>query len=148
MWEAAQYTTDDNVRERFKKKVTSEKWVLNIDLAKCGQKKNKTVMAYCCWRILAGLEKSITLPFMIVRHTRCCIDGGFGLAKKKFRSSDCDTPEQLQATISASAERNTTDLFQWQWHDWDEFLGQKFRRIVRITKFQHFRFSEKNFLVR
>ena len=80
---------------------------------------------------------------MFVEHTRCSVDGGFGLTKKKFRSSDCDTPEQLQATINASAEQNTTYLFQWQWHDWDEFLWQKFRQIVGITKFQHFRFSEE-----
>ena len=44
----------------------------------CGQNKNKSVMAYFCWRIMAGLEDEITLSFMIVGHTRCSADGGFG----------------------------------------------------------------------
>ena len=44
----------------------------------CGQNKSKSVMAYFCWRIMAGLEDEITLSFMIVGHTRCSVDGGFG----------------------------------------------------------------------
>lgn len=109
----------------------------------CGQNKNKSVMAYFCWRVMVGLEKDINVSFMVVGHTRCSVDGGFGLAKKKFRCSDCDTPEQLSATIDASAEQNKACLYEWQWRNWDAFLSQKFRRLSGITKFQHFRFSSE-----
>jgi len=89
------------------------------------------------------MEKDINVSFMVVGHTRCSVDGGFGLAKKKFRCSDCDTPEQLSATIDASAEQNKACLYEWQWRNWDAFLSQKFRRLSGITKFQHFRFSSE-----
>lgn len=109
----------------------------------CGQNKNKSVMAYCCWRVMAGLEDEIRISFMIVGHTRCSVDGGFGLAKKKYRSADVDSPEQLASTVEASSKQNKVDSFTWEWRDWDEFLALKFRRIVGITKFQHFRFSQE-----
>lgn len=109
----------------------------------CGQNKNKTVMAYCCWRVLAGLEKDIKLSFMIVGHTRCSVDGGFGLAKKKFRGSDCDTPQHVRDLIESSSTQNKSCLFQWEWRDWDSFLSKKFRRIAGITKFHHFHFSSE-----
>ena len=70
-----------------------------------GQNKNKTIMAFMAWRILAGLEDHITISFMVVGHTRCAVDAGFGLAKKKFRASDTDTYEQLLALVSESAVR-------------------------------------------
>ena len=71
-----------------------------------GQNKNKSVMAYLAWRILVGKEESITASFMVVGHTRCAVDGGLGLAKKKFRASDTDTYEQLASLVSASAAPN------------------------------------------
>lgn len=109
----------------------------------CGQNKNKSVMAYLCWRIMAGFEEDIKLSFMIVGHTRCSVDGGFGLAKKKYRSADCDSPAQLESTIESSATQNKVDYFSWKWMDWDTFLSQKFKKIVGITKFQHFHFSRE-----
>lgn len=108
----------------------------------CGQNKNKSVMAYLCWRVLAGLEDDIGLSFMIVGHTRCSVDGGFGLAKKKYRSADCDSPAQLVTTIEASATQNKVKLYSWEWRDWDTFLSKKFKKIIGITKFHHFHFSK------
>ena len=108
----------------------------------CGQNKNKTVMAYFCWRVLAGLEDEIKVSFMVVGHTRCAVDGGFGTAKKKFRSSDCDTPKQLSDLITSSASSNKTDCFTWQWRNWDAFLGTRFRKVEGITQYQHFFFSK------
>ena len=103
----------------------------------------KNMKAYCCWRVMAGLEKDIHLSFMIVGHTRCSVDGGFGMAKKKFRAANCDTNAQLKTTIEASAVQNKVSLFEWEWRDWDTYLGQRFRRITGITKFQHFQFSSQ-----
>ena len=80
---------------------------LHLRCDKCvGQNKNKSVMAYLAWRILVGKEESITVSFMVVGHTRCAVDGGFGLAKKKFRASDTDTYDQLASLVSASEAPN------------------------------------------
>ena len=72
----------------------------------CGQNKNKSVLAYLCWRVLCGLEDSISLSFMVVGHTRCAVDGGFGVAKKAFRASDTDTAPQLVDLINGIGLRN------------------------------------------
>ena len=108
----------------------------------CGQNKNKTVLAYLCWRVLVGLEDDIKLSFMAVGHTRCSVDGGFGTAKQKFRASDCDTVSQLATVINASAASNKAELCCWEWRDWDTFLADKFKKVVGITKYYHFHFSK------
>eukprot|EP00117_Sycon_ciliatum_P015516 scpid43064/ scgid15324/ len=50
-----------------------------------GQNKNRTVMAYLAWRCITGLHQRISLSFMITGHTRCLVDGLFGLLKQKYR---------------------------------------------------------------
>lgn len=107
----------------------------------CGQNKNRSVMAYFCWRVMAGLESSITVSFMVVGHTRCSVDGGFGLAKKRYRMSDCNTMEELSQVISSSSLQNDVNCASWEWHKWDDFLASKFRKIDGITKYHHFVFS-------
>ena len=74
---------------------------------------------------MAGLDDEITLSFMTVGHTRCSVDGGFGLAM-----TDADNPEQLASTVESSSVQNKVDRFSW---DWDEFLPLKIRRIIGIT---------------
>ena len=68
-----------------------------------GQNKNKTVMAYMRWRLLCGFEDEIKVSFMVVGHTRCSVDGGFGIAKQKYRLGDIDTMEQLSEAITKSS---------------------------------------------
>lgn len=64
---------------------TSHSRVLHFHCDNCGaQNKNKSVMAYMAWRILVGLEHRITVSFMVVGNTRCAVDGGIRLAKKKI----------------------------------------------------------------
>ena len=75
-----------------------------------GQNKNKSLMAYMAWRILTAKEDEITVSFMVVGHTRCAVDGGFGLAKKKFRASDTDTYTQLANLVSDSAVLNESGV--------------------------------------
>ena len=107
-----------------------------------GQNKNKSLMAYMAWRILVGKEDSIAISFMVVGHTRCAVDGGFGLAKKKFRSSDTDTFDQLATLVSESAVLNESrKSCEWLWRDWDSYLQTHFKKIAGITKFHHFSFS-------
>ena len=84
----------------------------------CGQNKNKTVMAYLCWRVMAGLEDEIKVSFMVVGHTRCSVDGGFGAAKCKYRRADCDTFEELAEVIQSSSASNTACSMEWEWRQW------------------------------
>ena len=85
-----------------------------------------------------ALEADIKLLFMVVGHTRCAVDGGFGVVKKKFRSSDTDTACQLVDLVNFSGLRNTATLCDWQWRSWDSFFMNDFKRVVGITSYQHF----------
>ena len=107
-----------------------------------GQNKNKSVVAYFMWRTLVDLNKEITLSFMRVGHTRCMVDACFGLLKQRYRSSECDTVQHLEATVQASAKCNSAQLFDWEWREWDTFLSGKFKPLPGISKIQHFRFSQ------
>ena len=109
----------------------------------CGQNKNKTMMAYLCWRLLCGLEDQIDISFMVVGHTRCSVDGGFGLAKQKYRLGDIDTMEQLVSVVTESACSNVASTKNWEWRDWDSFLQGYFKRLAGITQYQHFNMTKE-----
>eukprot|EP00117_Sycon_ciliatum_P000151 scpid70016/ scgid6334/ len=107
----------------------------------CGQNKNRTVMAYLCWRTIVGLNDEIDLMFKRVGHTRCFVDGGFGFLKQKYRKSDVDTLDQLAAAVDASVGFNEAVQFTWDWRVWDGYMGEFFTAVSNITKYQRFRFS-------
>jgi len=106
------------------------------------QNKNKSDLAYFMWRTVVGLNNEITLSFMRVGHTPCMVDACFGLLKKRYRSSECDTMEHLKTTVELSAKCNSAQLFDWEWREWDTFLINSFKPCPGIRKIQHFRFSE------
>ena len=109
-----------------------------------GQNKNKTVVAYLAWRCLKGLHTKITLSFMIAGHTRCLVDGCFGLLKRKYRRSDCFTMEQLADVVDQSAAPNVAQLIPGSgvtWREWDTFLVTDFRKVPQIRAMHHFEFS-------
>ena len=107
-----------------------------------GQNKNKTVLAYFMWRTIVGLNEEITLSFMRVGHTRCIVDACFGLLKKRYRSSDCDTMEHLKTTVELSSRSNVAQLYSWEWREWDKFFITSFKPYPGIRKIQHFRFTK------
>ena len=84
---------------------------------------------------------------MVVGHTRCLMDGCFGL---KYRRSDCDIRPQLQSVVEDSASVNSAQLYQapeftqpaFQWYDWVAFLDKQFKSLYGIRSLQHFRFSK------
>ena len=98
-----------------------------------------------------GLHEDIQLSFMIAGHTRCLVDGCFGLIKKKYRQSDCDTLEQLQKVVDDSASVNVSQQYKgcasdrpnFQWRDWVKFLDERFKPLRGIRSLHHFRFSNK-----
>ena len=91
-----------------------------------GQNKNRFVLAYLAWRVITGLHQDITLSFMRVGHTRCLVDGNFGLIKQCYRSADVDTVAQLSQVVSKSSQTNTPQMFPWEWREWDQMLSQLF----------------------
>ena len=68
-----------------------------------GQNKNKTLIAYIVWRTLTSRSDQVELSFMKVGHTRCTVDGYFGLLKMKVRSSDLDTMDDVETAINSSS---------------------------------------------
>ena len=60
---------------------------------------NNYVTGYLAWRIIKGKHQETTLSFMRVGHTRCLVDGHFGLIKKIYHQSDTDTPSQMADVV-------------------------------------------------
>lgn len=129
--------------DHFLEVYTGKEQLLHFHADNCvGQNKNKTVMGYMNWRVMTGRNTEIKLSFMTVGHTRCSVDGCFGLIKKSYRRSDTDTLKQLYDVVNRSAECNQAQAFEWEWKAWDEFLSVFFKPIPAVTKYHHFRFSK------
>ena len=116
-----------------------------------GQNKNKTMLAYLAWRTMFGLHESISLSFMIAGHTRCLVDGCFGMLRRKYRRSDCDCVADLAKAVEQSARCNKAHPVRDQvtrdmsvsWYAWDSYLLTYFRAFKGISKFHHFEFSRE-----
>jgi hypothetical protein len=104
-----------------------------------GQNKNRFVLGYFAWRIITGKHDQLYLSFMEVGHTRCLVDGHFGLIKKIYRTMDCDTVQHLADATTRSSGNNKPQLFPWEWREWDTFINSLFKAIPNITKYHHFR---------
>ena len=101
-----------------------------------GQNKNCTIVAYLAWRVVVGLHRKISLSFMVAGHTRCLVDGCFGLLKQKFRQSDVYTLQQLSEVVNSSAMCNVSvvvDSNRMPLYD----LGQLSARPLQATEMHH-----------
>ena len=136
----------------FTKHTLKEKGcVLHADNC-AGQNKNRSVIGYLAWRRMTGLHEEIQLSFMVVGHTRCLVDGCFGLIKQKYRKSDSDTLQQLQSVVENSASVSIAQLYQspesprphFQWYDCVSFLDKRFKALRGIRSLYHFRFSKSS----
>ena len=91
-----------------------------------------------------GLHEKITLSFMVSGHTRCLVDGCFGLLKQKFRRNDCYTLGQLQKLVNESATCNEAQLVAGSglvWYAWDVFLAEHFKPIKGIRSLHNIEFN-------
>ena len=79
--------------------------------------------------MIVGLNEEIELSFMRVGHTRCFVDGAFGLLKQRYRKSDIDTVQQLADATDQSAAFNKAVLFTLQSREWDTFLAESFMPV-------------------
>ena len=79
---------------------------------------------------------------MVVGHTRCVVDGCFGLIKKHYRQNDCKCLSHISQVIRNSAICNIPQLLNgWKWYEWDKCLAQYFKPIPGIRKIRRFHFS-------
>lgn len=123
---------------------TGKEQLVHFNADNCvGQNKNKTVMGYMNWRVMTGRNAEKKLSFMTVGHTRCSVDGCFGLIKKVYRRSDTDTINQLPCIPCSEyiCKCNQAQAFEWEWKAWDKFLSTFFKPIPSFSKYHHFRFS-------
>ena len=106
-----------------------------------GQNKNNYVTGYLAWRVIRGKHQEIVLSFMRVGHTRCLVDGHFGLIKKIYRQSDTDTLQQMADVVERSSTNNSAQLYDWQWHDCDQSTLQKNSTYHQVSTFPFSSFS-------
>ena len=75
-----------------------------------GQNKNSTMLHYLLWRVMVGLYRSITLPFLIVGHTKFSPEWCFGLLKQRFRRTVVGCLDDLVQVVKTSATVNVAQL--------------------------------------
>ena len=68
-----------------------------------GQNKNNAMIQYLMWRVIAGLNETVELSFMLVGHTKFAQDRFFGLFKRLFRLSVVDTIEDIARVVMESS---------------------------------------------
>lgn len=118
-----------------------------------GQNKNNILMHYLLWRVMTGLNSTITLSFMLVGHTKFAPDRFFGLIKRRYRRTPVYSINDMVNVVVSStvAGGNTAQLTkdvngekQVIWRDWKSFLSCHFHPIPKITTYHHFRFASEN----
>ena len=95
-----------------------------------GQNNNCYVMQYLAWRVLSGLNRSITLSFLIVGHTKFSPDWCFGLFKQAYRRTRIGCLDDIIVrVVESSAAVNHAQLVGTQdgkvivpTYDWASFL--------------------------
>ena len=116
-----------------------------------GQNKNNFFLWYFAWRIITELHHRITYSFLIAGHTKFAPDRCFGLIKKaykvKFISSIYEFARMVESSSSMGVNKSQLvgthdNRVIVPVYDWASFLGQYFRKVPNIKKYQHFRFSK------
>ena len=119
-----------------------------------GQNKNRYMMQYLAWRVMVGLNDSISVSFMIVGHTKFAPDWCFGLLKRAFRRTRVGCLDDIVRVVEESAEVNHTQLVGAQdgtvivpTYDWagyfDPFFKQNAFKGIKVM--HHMRFSKQHF---
>ncbi len=111
---------------------------------------HRYMMQYLAWRVLVGLNKSITISFLIVGHTKFSPDWCFGLLKQKFRKTVVDCLADLVKVVEGSADVNHAQLVSTETgevlvptYDWADFFDSHYRRtgLKGIKSYHHFTFQ-------
>ena len=71
-----------------------------------GQNKNRFLMYYLMWRVMAGLYDEATISFLPVGHTKFAPDWCFGLMKQCFRRTKIGDLDDIANCVSLSSAVN------------------------------------------
>ena len=106
---------------------------------------------YLSWRVLTGLNRGITLSFMLVGHTKFSPDWCFGLFKQRYRRTFVSSLSDIANVVNTSADVNVAQLVGTQCgepvvitYDWATFLRGHFRTLPQLKKYHHFLFKSAN----
>ena len=108
-------------------------------------------MQYLAWHVLSGLNKSITLSFLIVGHTKFSPDWCFGLFKQAYRRTKIGCLDDIVRVVERSAVANHAQLVGTQdgrvlvpTYDWADFFDHPFqqRALKGIKTMHHLRFCD------
>jgi hypothetical protein len=85
-----------------------------------GQNKNRFVLAYLAYLIACGRFDTITLAFMVAGHTRCAVDGTFGLIRKLLWNTErVETPEEFLDVVNMSCDpARAVNMEGYKWKNW------------------------------
>ena len=115
-----------------------------------GQNKNRYVLEYLAWRVLAGLQEEVELSFLIVGHTKYSPDWCFGLFKRAFKRTKVGCLDDLVNVCEGSAKVNKSQLVGTQdgtvvvpTYNWSAFFQPFFKAnpFKGLKKLQHLRFT-------
>ncbi|XP_052820507.1 uncharacterized protein LOC128246360 [Mya arenaria] len=107
-----------------------------------GLNKNKYLVGYFMWRVMTGQHSTIEYLMQIIGHAKCLVDSGFGNAKRLYRRTDCESLDQLEDVVNKFSYSNTAVRYPaWSWRNLKGFLGDHFKALNGIRKYQYFRFS-------
>ena len=97
------------------------------------------------WRVLTGLQKEITISFMMVGHTKFAPDCCFGVLKRRFRRERVNCLDELATVVESSSASNTAQLVGKEdgttyidMYDWMPFLAPHLKRIPGMKQYHHF----------
>ena len=93
------------------------------------------------WRVLTGLNKTITLSFLIVEYTKLSPDWCFSPFKQQYRRTRIGSLDDTVRLVESSAVVNHAQLIGTQdgkvlipTYDWATFFDQPFRQLVSWTR--------------
>ena len=116
-----------------------------------GQNKNRFMMQYLTWRVLAGLNDKIEISFMLVGHTKFAPDWCFGLLKQRFRRTKVGCLADIARVVNESSEVNHAQLVGREdgttivpQYDWASFFTPYFKKTAfkGIKTLHHLIFSQ------
>ena len=102
------------------------------------------------WRIMVGLNREITMSFLLVGHTKFAPDWCFGLFKRLYKRTKVNCLDDIADVVRNSASVNHPQLVGHQdgtsivpFYDWSNYFEEHTTKtaLKGISQMQHFRFN-------
>ena len=107
-------------------------------------------MAYFMWRIIIGLNREITMSFLLVGHTKFAPDWCFGLFKRLYKRTKVNCLDDIADVVRNSVSVNHPQLVGHQggtsivpFYDWSNYFEEYTTKtaLKGISQMQHFQFN-------